>query len=341
MMKSVCKASEIISAVSFVVLAGFGNVADAEHIVMKNGDRITGSVKSLWDQKLVIEPGYADEMSVDVAEIAVIDAPRDFEIAFADGRKATAQFVGADENNERLVTFDGQRNVVLLSDISEIDEPEEYSEWDSRADVNTALSKGNTDSSNFRFGGSSTLKLGDHRHIADLSFAAEALESLTTKKQSLAKYAYNWLFKDALFFSANASYERDPIRLLDNRYIIGTGLGCDTWSDPWRTLSMQVGVGYQNEKIDNMRERNAIAYWELRFAHEFFDGDLDVFHNQRINKNIDGRPNTAYKTATGFRFEITDLLYANFEIDYDYETDPAFGASNEDLSVLVGLGLEY
>jgi hypothetical protein len=41
------------------------------------------------------------------------------------------------------------------------------------------------------------------------------------------------------------------------------------------------------------------------------------------------------------RLDITDLLYANISLDYDYETDPIDTASNEDIVLLLGGGIEF
>ena len=52
----------------------------ADQIRMKNGDVITGSVTKIEDDKLFIEPDYADEFSVDLAEVVSIEAEEVFEI---------------------------------------------------------------------------------------------------------------------------------------------------------------------------------------------------------------------------------------------------------------------
>jgi len=66
--------------------------------------------------------------------------------------------------------------------------------------------------------------------------------------------------------------------------------------------------------------------------------------NQRpvLIPTINGRRNTSIRTSTGIRYEITDLLYANISLDYDYETVPADDTTvSEDIVVLFGLGLEF
>ena len=60
-----------------------------------------------------------------------------------------------------------------------------------------------------------------------------------------------------------------------------------------------------------------------------------------ITTNISGRTNTSYKTTTGLRFEVTDLLYANMSVDFDYETRPVDSAEKEDVALLLGIGLEF
>lgn len=111
---------------------------------------------------------------------------------------------------------------------------------------------------------------------------------------------------------------------------------------PCRTLSAQLGVGFRAEEIGDMSETSSVATWVLRYSQDFFSDDLTLFHNQSIIPTINGRTNTSYRTSTGIRYEITDLLYANISLDYDYETEPVDDATrSEDMVVLFGLGPEF
>jgi hypothetical protein len=84
-----------------------------------------------------------------------------------------------------------------------------------------------------------------------------------------------------------------------------------------------------------------VAVWSLRYRQDVFNGDLEIFHDHTITENLAGRDNTSYKTSTGLRYEITDLLYANLTLNYDYETEPVDAAKNEDMALLVGVGAEF
>ena len=88
-------------------------------------------------------------------------------------------------------------------------------------------------------------------------------------------------------------------------------------------------------------EDSSVGVWSLRYSQDFMSGDLELFHNHSVTENLSGRDNTSIKTSTGVRFEITDLLYANATFNWDYESDPADLAEKEDVTLLLGVGLEF
>jgi putative salt-induced outer membrane protein YdiY len=184
-------------------------------------------------------------------------------------------------------------------------------------------------------------KHGDHRHIGQVIQSREELESETTKDQTLLTYNYNCLFNDPWFFAANAQFERDPIRELKHRITASAGIGRDIWNDPGRFLNIQLGAGFLDEEIGLEKETSSVAVWSLRFNHEFFSGDFDLFHNHSIIETIEGRDNTIIKTTTGIRYEISDLLYLNVSYDWDHESEPAGTAEKTDSTFVIGAGLEF
>ena len=60
-------------------------------LILKNGDRITGTIHKVWDGEVYIEPPYADEIKIDLGKIKAIDARRDFEFEFYTGEKFTGR----------------------------------------------------------------------------------------------------------------------------------------------------------------------------------------------------------------------------------------------------------
>ena len=311
-------------------------------LVLKNGDRITGEITKIWDAEVTIEPEYSDEFNVDVPAVAYIESEREFEIDLADGRELVVTFPGADTEGNQIIKTGSGTEILALSNMLELDEPEDYYDWESFVDLSGDLKKGNTDSRNVKLRADTTLKLGDHRHLGELVLFREKLVDATTKDQTIVNYNYNWLFNDPWFFSALTTFERDPIIQLDSRVTASAGIGLDVWNTADRILSIQLGVGVRDEDIGTLSETSSVATWVLRYSQDFLSDDLTLFHNHSIIPTLNGRTNTSYRTSTGLRYEITDLLYANISLDYDYETEPANPETrNEDLVLLFGLGLEF
>ena len=313
----------------------------ADVLVLKNGDRITGDIKRIWDSEISIEPEYSDEFNVDVSVVEYIESDREFEIDLNDGRSLLASFAGADTDGNQIVRSDDESVSVPLAELFELDEPEEEFDWESNVELAANINKGNTDTANTKVRADATVKFGDHRHIGEITFFREKLARISTKEQDLFKYSYNWLFKDPWFFGASLSYERDPIIELDSRVIVSAGIGRDIWNTPRRTLNIQLGAGYQQEEISSATTDSAVATWTLRFRQDLFSDDVELFHNQTITHNITGRTNTSYRTSTGLSYEISDLLSTNLSLDFDYETDPVDVAENEDIALLFGLVAEF
>jgi len=319
----------------------FCQFSHAEVLVMKNGDQITGKVTLIWDNEVTIEPVYADKFTVKMVAIDRIESERAFKMELLDGTEIVGTPVGSDAAGNQLIEVDGETIAVPLMELSELEEVQKDFELDSHIDMTAALNKGNTDSSNSQLKADSTVRMGDHRHIATLTFMREEVSGVQSQEQDLFEYDYNWLFNDPWFMSTRLSYESNPVIGLDERIIGSVGIGRDIWNTPKRLLSMQLGAGVQSEDTDLESTTNEVVTWTLRYEQKFLNDDLDAFHNHTITTNVSGRDNTTFRTSTGFRYEIKDLLYGTISLDYDYVTDPIDDATNEDLALRVGFGLEF
>ena len=324
-----------------MAMAFSGEAVRAGTITMKNGDRITGDIKKIWDGEVFIEPAYADEFSVEQSEVAAIEDDRPFDIEYADGTEVVASLLGADSDGNQIVVIDGEAVAMPLSQLSELEEPDEFYDWATHFDVASALNTGNTDSRNIKFSGDLLYKRGKQRHFFDFLFNSEEQDGITTKDRDFYQYNFNYELSKPWFFGALASFERDPIKGLDQRYNLLPAIGYEIWDDANKLFTLQVGTGYQREKTATLNDAGAVYAAFLRFRYDFADPDLSLYVNNTTTKSSFGRKNAVTQFTTGFRYEITDLLYANVEFDLDYESEPEPGAENEDIALLFGIGVEF
>jgi putative salt-induced outer membrane protein YdiY len=326
---------------TLLIAAGNGSVL-ADVVVMQNGDRFTGEVNRIWGNDLSIEPDYADEFVVELDKVAYVESDRDFDLTLDDGREVTARLQGAGADGTQTVVYDGVTREVLITELEQVVEVDDGFDWESHIDWNSTATTGNTDSTVARLAADSTIEIGDHRHIATLLIADEDSAGVKTKDQDYVTYTYNWLFSDKWFLGAGASYETDPIKQLDRRTILGTGLGRDIWNFHDRSMSFEMGLGSLDESLAGVSETSTIAYWKYRFSYEFSGLDLEAYHNHQIYSYLSGRDNLFAKSSTGIRYEVgDDLFYLTMSLNVDYERDPPPGVQTEDSTWVIGAGFEF
>jgi putative salt-induced outer membrane protein YdiY len=328
------------AAIALVASVFMPGLVLADQIKMKNGDVITGNISKIEDGEVFIEPAYADEFSVDLAEVISIDADQTFEIELEDGSEVDASFAHGSDGMQTLIV-DGEPREVSMVDVTMAMEPEEYYDRTSKVDVNLTYNSGNTDSRNNLIFADTHLKLGDHRHLGELTFRRDKTDGVYTKKQDLFNYVYSWLFNDPWYIGGVATYERDPIKELDHRYTLGAVIGRDIFNDSGRFLTASLGAGWSEEEFYTSKDSGAVGLWKLRYEQDFIGGDIAFFHNHSIDYHFYGVNNTIFKSNTGFRFDIIDDVYANLSLRYDYETDPSENSENDDSTLVIGVGAEF
>jgi putative salt-induced outer membrane protein YdiY len=330
----------IASALIMLMTIGFATPVVADQLLMSNGDVITGDVSKIEGGKVFIKPAYADEFSVDVAEVVSIEADQTFAIELDDGNSADASFAHGDDGLQAVVV-DGEQQAVPLSNISFYTAPAPWYERTSNVEANLTWNDGNTDSQNSLIFADTSVRLGDHRHYADLAFRRDKTDDDYTKKQDLFNYSYNWLFAKPWYTGATFKYEKDPIKDLDHRYTAGMIIGRDIFNEDGRFMTISLGGGYSEEQFGRVSDDGATAFWNLRYTQDFRGGALAFFHNHSIDYLFYGDNNTIFKTNTGFRFDIMENVYTNISLRYDYETEPVEGAENDDTTLVVGVGAKF
>ena len=286
----------------------------ADQLKMNNGDVITGEVKKVENNKVFIKPAYASEFSVDLAEVVSIEAEKVFEVELEDGREVSAQFAGSANEGEQTLIVDGAQMNVGTMALTQAAEPEPWYARTSHVDLNLAWNNGNTDSKNNLLFADTRLRFGEHRHLAELTIARDQTNGIDTKKQDLFNYQYNWLFNKPWYLGGTASYERDPIKDLSHRYMVGVLIGRDIIKDSSKFLTASLGVGYSKQKQSGLTDSGATGLWNLIYEHDFKGGAIAFFHHHDLNYQFYGDNNLILKTDTGFRFDIIGSLYSTHSI---------------------------
>lgn len=322
-----------------LVCAGF---VQADVVVMKNGDRLTGEIEKIWNGEVFIEPEYGDTYAIEMEYVAHIHTDEPFEVEFRRGRK-TETVLGRlkqDAQGRGVVKVEDSDTTYPLAQIDNMLELEDFFDWALRSDISVNVSTGNTDTGTARVFIRGDMKLGEHRHMLEFTRDGSKADGEVTKNQTLVTYQDMWTFHPDWFVRGSVSWTRDPVRDLDSRSQFFLGPGYHVYDDSKRTLNVSLGPNLLVEEISGEHDESVSVLGSLRYEQRFFDDDLVLFQQTDYQAVVEGRKNRILNTKTGMRLDLPKDMYVNLEIDYDYESDPAEGRQQEDVTYLVGFGID-
>jgi hypothetical protein len=226
----------------FTLLLSAMPAAHANRIVMKNGDVISGKITQVDEKEVTINPDYTKKFAVRRSAVISLETDGALEVELASGEVVRARFAGLDEGVQVMEVAEHPTPVSIES-VTKASVPQRWYVRESRAEAGLTVNEGNTVNRSAVFNIDTRLRLGDHRQYARFMARRDENKGKTTKKQNLASYEYDWLFRRGWYLGATGQYERDPIRDLNHRFTFGVLLGHDFVDSAHRFLTIKAGAG--------------------------------------------------------------------------------------------------
>ncbi len=304
----------------------------ATQVVMKNGDRLSGTLINKIGESLTLDTRYAGTVKLRWSEIAEILSDVPIEVMRADGtleqvtfgagdyaRHADAEYLNPDAARAgRGTVFDGR--------------------------VNLSLNVTDGNSENERLYGELELKARAQHHryrLGARGTRASERDTLTASNW-LADGQYDRFLGDRRFAYARTSFQNDRFRDLRLRSTLGAGLGYQIIDTPDTQLSIQAGPDYVVEdRYGREDESYGAAGWGIRYAQWLWSRRLQIFHEQDGFWSLEETDDVVVRTRTGLRLPVTGELHATAQLNLDYDNTPALGRTSTDRTWLLGLGYTF
>jgi putative salt-induced outer membrane protein YdiY len=337
-----CAKSIIALLFFFTFLPG---ITAADEVHLKNGDRLTGEVKSLEEDGLVLLTSYAGEITIKWSEVAALRTDKPIKVVLTDESVVEGISQQGEEEEMNLLTEKIEGGVSFsLADVKSINPkpPEPALKISARANVGIDVKKGNTDTETYHFDGSFVARTDKNRYRAAFEMDNEKSSGVDTADNWLGTINYDHFLSDKWFLYGNASFESDQFKDLNLRSVLGVGSGYQFIETPATKFSGEVGFSYANEDYE-LDEDNSYPAGRLAFMIEkpLFDERVMFFHNDEALFNLEDADDITIRTQTGFRFPFYRRLNMTLQYNLDWEKMPATGQKKTDDRYLVTLGFEY
>lgn len=256
--------------------------APADHIVLTNGDRLTGAVTELDGERLQMKTALAGEVTVAWPAITVLSTARPLAVTLADeqvvvGRLATrnGEIEIHTETAVITVTKDAVRALRSLEAQARYEgerQPGWLDLWEGTADAGLSSTSGNSDIATVTLGlnaqrESPTDKLSAFvNSLFTRDSTGGTAETIANTVRGGARYKRS--FKERWFTFEFTDLEFDELQRLDLRWVLGGGLGWRPRKTPRTLLELFAGGSFNQEYFQQQpvrRTGEALAGEELSY----------------------------------------------------------------------------
>jgi|SRR5580698_3188234 putative salt-induced outer membrane protein YdiY len=312
----------------------------ADQIVLKNGDRLSGSITKSDGKTLVIKTDYAGDVTVKFDAIQSMTSTSDLNVTL--GGKTVIGPVTTTGTDVVVATKAGTPVEAPISSVTVMRSPAEQTAyektlhpgwaegWTGGATLGFALTAGNSETKNLNIGFNGVRTgLHDKLTIYETSVYAStskvALQpispSQTTANSNSGGLRYDHDFAGKVFGFGSADFFNNSLQNLDLRYILGGGIGYHAIKKPNTTLDLLAGINYTHESFSDLMETNPAP-----------PPDTLTYNHSDSTAALTVGDNFSHKVGKNSVFTQTFLLYPSFS-----QTNIAFpGATPDDVRILRG-----
>ncbi len=342
------------SLVLFIVIFG-GTFAYADQIVMKNGDRVTGTILKKAGKDIVIKTDHFGLVTTAWDQVESVTTTKPVTVVLQDGK--TVQGTLATTGGKIDVgTGTAQVNVAPVDITTLRDEAEQKAYerllhpgwgalWAGTGSLGFAGTSGNAKTLTFTTGvNAARITSTDKTSLYFNAIRASALvngKSSDTAQAVRGGIGYDHNLSKRLFLNAFNDYEYDRFQNLDLRFVVGGGAGFHAWKNERSVLDLLAGADFNHSKFSTPLTRNsAEVYWGDEYAYKL-SGATSLVQSFRMFNDLTNTGSYRVNADIGANTKISKWLVWNVSLSDRYLNRPAPGRKTNDFLYTTGLGVTF
>jgi putative salt-induced outer membrane protein YdiY len=327
----------------------------ADQIVMKNGDRLTGTIKKSDDKNVVIKTDYAGEVTVQWSAVQEMNSAQPLHVGLKSGQTLVGPVTSAD-GNLAVATKSGKveapkdsvaviRNDAEQTAYDKSLNPGWGEGWSGGANVGFALTRGNSQTKNFALAFNADRKtLHDKLSLyANSVFASNDAPGATPHTSADAKQGgirYDHDITPRLFEFVSGDFQSDALQTLNLRSVFGGGLGFHVIKREATTLDLLAGANYTHESYDAFSRNLAAITVGDEFTHKLHKSTLltqTFYFYPDLSQTGEYRGTFNFGTVT----KISKWLGWQNSFGDIYVSNPPLGKKKNDILLTTGLNVSF
>jgi putative salt-induced outer membrane protein YdiY len=317
----------------------------SDEVFLKNGDRLTGTVKTTREGKLILETSYSGEIGIQLADIQRVTTDKPVTVQLDDKSQLTGILSSTDGTAMMIAAdVDAVPQPVSMTHIAAINPPEiPRLKIKGQSNVGLDTNRGNNDDDTYHVDAESIFRWINDRVTLNGSGDLEKSNGEKTKQQATLGSKYDHFLNKQWYLYSGLGFEHDKFADLTLRTTVSAGSGYQIYETERTNLSIEAGPAYIWEDYDTSENQNyAAAHWELRFDHYLVKAwKLQAFHKHSLDWSLEEAFAYLFKSQTGLRIPIFDSLQATVQVNFDRNNNPAADAKKNDYEYLLTGGYTW
>ena len=340
-----------------VVVAGWTllNIAWADQVVLKNGDRVTGSIIKKDGKDLTIKTDHFGVVTTAWDQVESIKTDKPIHVVLPDGK--TVQGTLTTANGKVEVATGDTKLSVAPADIKTIrndDEEKAYEKlqkptwaelWTGTGTLGFAGTAGNAETMTFTTGvtaarTTNTDKTSLYFNTIEASALANGKDSKTAQA-ARGGLAYNHNLRPRVFVNVFNDYEYDKFQNLNLRFVLGGGLGYHLVKTERSKLDVLGGADFNRSSFSTPLVQNtAEGYFGDDYSLKL-TGATSLVQSFRLFDDVTDGSQYRMNFDTSLSTKLGKRLTWNVSLSDRYVNHPAPGRKTNDFLYSTGVGITF
>jgi len=211
-----------------------------------------------------------------------------------------------------------------------------------RASFGGSIQTGNSEKNKIAGDLSLKSKKDKHRFQVKANFNRAKDEGEITVDKAKAEFIYDYFYTKKWFVNSNVGAAQDNIANVDLRTTGGLGIGHQVYERDNLNLQYIMGATYLNEEFANqISEDNISVTWSFDYDQKIINDKYQLFHEHKLLAPSDDFGAFLFASKSGLRIPLIKGMIGTTEIIFDWDNDPALGATEDDTIYNMKLGYEW
>jgi len=334
--------------------------AKADTVILKNGDRLTGTALKMEGGKLSLKTDYADVIAISFDQVASLSVDQPMILTRAIG---PASFSKMERTDSGLVFTSSKGSATLapaiVTTMRSAAEQKAYEAtlhpgwghaWTGAANVSLALARGNADTSTFGAGvtaARTTLTDKTSLYLTTIDATNANATPTTSAKETDAGARYDHNAGPRIFFFGTGDFSTNALQNLDLRSIIGGGIGFHALKEPRQTLDFTGGLVWTHEHYSALLPSGPATINSFAALNVGEQYALKVGKTSSLTEQLSAYPDMSntgqFQLTAGSTFstKLIGILSWQTAFTDQYTSFPPAGKLGNDLILTTGLGIAF